>query len=243
MTAGIMAPVLGLRVKDITGEKFGRLTVRRYAGIDDLGNGTWECSCDCGGTKLTTSTKLNTGLVISCGSPKDVGLRNKKHGATIGGVWEPEYAAYLGIKSRAKGKKSALKKGTRGYSGMGCGISPEWDGDNYLTFKADMGPKPSPEHSVDRRDNSKGYSKENCFWGTPQQQASNRRTSVFIEYNGERLTKAEWSKRLGFGLNTITNRQQLGWPLERIMTTPIKKKPYRGKRQGWGWESEMELIA
>ncbi len=200
----------------------------------------WRCACDCGGTKITSTTKLKSGRITSCGSGKDLGFRNRTHGATIGGVLMPEYRIWLGMMSRARQKnRNALK--TNGYSGIGVGVSKEWE--KFENFFRDMGPRPSLDHSLDRIDNTKGYCKENCIWSTSKEQARNRTNTRFLEFNGEKRSFSEWRDRLGYGLNTINNRLQLGWSVEKTLTTPIKKKPYRGKRYGWDWETEVELTA
>lgn len=71
----------------------------------------------------------------------------------------------------------------------------EWR-DNFMIFLADMGPRPSPEHSIDRKENDKGYYKENCRWATWEEQNNNKGDNRWYEFDGERKTLAQWCREL-----------------------------------------------
>jgi hypothetical protein len=103
------------------------------------------------------------------------------------------------------------------YGGRGIGICPEWN--NYASFLADMGEKP-PGLSLDRIDNDGNYSKANCRWATLTEQGRNRRTTHFIEWNGERLCFLDWATRIGISTATLRHRLRSGWSIERSLTTP-----------------------
>lgn len=98
-------------------------------------------------------------------------------------------------------------------------MCPEWK-DSYEAFLADMGRRPSRDHSVERIDNNGNYESRNCKWATAEEQANNTRSSTFVVVNGERITTARLSKRLGMPPNHIAARLNHGWSLERAMSTP-----------------------
>jgi hypothetical protein len=94
---------------------------------------------------------------------------------------------------------------------------------DFLPFLEDMGERPSPDHTLDRIDGSKGYSKENCRWATRKEQTHNRSSNVFLEWSGERLVLSEWARRIGVHKKVIMNRIKKGWNTEQILTTKKRK--------------------
>lgn len=86
-----------------------------------------------------------------------------------------------------------------------------------------MGERPEGT-TLDRLDNSKGYSKENCRWATPIEQGNNKDNNIFIEYLGERLTLAQWSRKLGISQTMLYQRYYKKVPVEEMMTRPSKRK-------------------
>lgn len=154
---------------DISGQKFNRLLVLRQLGK----RGKillWECLCDCGKKTIVAPHPLKTNKVKSCGclrKEQNPTLR-LSHGMARK---TPEYNAWCHIKSRCYNEKTPQFKD---YGGRGITVCERWL-NSFENFYADMGPRPSPEHSIDRKDNSKGYSPENCYWATSEEQNRNRR--------------------------------------------------------------------
>lgn len=109
-----------------------------------------------------------------------------------------EFQAWKAAKRRCENPKDAAYKE---YGGRGISMSPEWSG-SYEQFYADMGPRPA-KHSLDRIDNEKGYSKENCRWATIFVQNRNRRNNVLHEFRGEMVTKAEIARALGINPTNV----------------------------------------
>lgn len=105
------------------------------------------------------------------------------------------------------------------YGGRGITVCDRWR-HSFENFLADLGPRPSPRHSIERRDNEASYSPDNCRWATAAEQANNRRSNTFLVFNGERLTIADWSRRTGIGRSAITWRLGQGWKPERTLTEP-----------------------
>lgn len=113
------------------------------------------------------------------------------------------------------------------YGGRGIKVCERWikSPENFIN---DIGDKPSDEYTLDRKDNDKDYSPENCRWATREEQANNTRSTIFLEYNGQKKTMTEWGRITGFGRRTITTRYDRGWTVEQIIETP-KRKHENGK--------------
>ena len=86
-----------------------------------------------------------------------------------------------------------------------------------------MGPRPTPKHSIERHDNGKGYSKDNCYWATPVEQARNRRNNRYIEYKNLRKTLAAWCEELSLSYSLILKRLNYGWTFEESINRPIQE--------------------
>jgi hypothetical protein len=104
----------------------------------------------------------------------------------------------------------------------GRGVKVEWE--SFDDFYNDMASTHDFSLSLDRIDNNGNYSKENCRWATPKEQANNRRTNRYIEANGLRLTISQWAEHLGIRVNTLNNRlNKWGWDEIKAVTTPPRK--------------------
>lgn len=130
------------------------------------------------------------------------------HGQAFRGLHTGAYKAWRSILVRLKHDP--------GY--VGVQICDEWK--TFQGFYACMGDRPEGA-SVGRKDNSKGYSPENCQWETPRQQANNRRSNRLLELDGQVLTLAQWSGVSGLKQSTISMRiNTYGWDVKRALTTP-----------------------
>lgn len=207
-----------MRKLDLTGQQFGRWTAiergpKRKAQL------TWNCICQCGNTGTVGTAQLTSGHSRSCGCLNRE-LTSKANTRASGIKGRPaNYSVWHGIKNRCLNPKAP---GYRLYGGRGITICPEWCS-SFAAFDADMGPRPSPGHSIDRIDNALGYFKENCRWATPEQQASNKRTNRLETLEGKTMTRAAWARSLGLARETVGNRLKRGWPLARALTTPNTK--------------------
>jgi len=105
------------------------------------------------------------------------------------------------------------------YGGRNITVCGRWK-DSFVNFLADMGPKPSPEHTIDRIDNDGNYEPDNCRWATKMEQSHNSRKARLITYNGETLCLREWARRLGIGHMALSTRLNRGWSLKKALTTP-----------------------
>lgn len=112
------------------------------------------------------------------------------------------------------------------YGGRGITVCERWR--EFSNFYADMGAKP-PGLTLERIDNDKGYSPENCRWATREEQARNRRSNRLITYEGVTATLAETARRVGMGVTTLRGRLDAGWSVEEAITKPSRK--WRTKEQ------------
>lgn len=208
---------------DLTGKKFGRLTVIERA--HNHGRETyWKCQCDCGNFKEINGAKLKSGHTKSCGClvREKAGAntshvsRNVKHGMTDTRL----YRIYHKMNLRCYSK---VNPAYPSYGGRGITICPEWLGEhgfeNFVKWALENGY--ADNLSIDRIDNDKGYSPDNCRWATAKEQANNTRSTVFLTYKGETKSASEWSEITGIRQDTLTMRKRNGWTDEECIETPI----------------------
>lgn len=109
------------------------------------------------------------------------------------------------------------------YGGRGISIDPRWN--CFLTFCADVGPRPTESHTLDRYPDMNGnYEPGNVRWATRREQMSNVRYNVMITHGGETATMTEWSRRVGISPSQMHQRLKK-WTPEKAVTTP-NLKPY-----------------
>lgn len=156
------------RVVDITGLTFGKLTVINRTGSLPNGRAAWLCRCVCGIEKIFDGAGLRHGDAKSCGCRATV----VKHGHTRKRTGQsPEYKAFADAISRCENKNCP---GYRLYGAVGITFDPAWRHD-FEQFLADMGPRPSNKHSLDRKDVLGPYTADNCRWVVASIQCHNKR--------------------------------------------------------------------
>lgn len=106
------------------------------------------------------------------------------------------------------------------YGARGVTVCDRWK--NFAYFFVDMGPRPTPKHTIERRDNTKGYEPDNCYWATQRQQSVNKSNTVFIVVDGERTALWEYAERVNAPLKLLRNRLKIGWSLEDAVATPVR---------------------
>jgi hypothetical protein len=143
-----------------------------------------------------------------------------KHGHSFSGNQSTEYRIWAGIKSRCT---DAASRNYRRYGGRGIVVCDRWR-DSFVNFLADMGPRPSKLHSVERIDNDGNYEPKNCKWATRAEQALNTRRSRLLEINGELKNMAVWAREAGIAPQLIYHRLKFGWtPKDAVFTPPNKR--------------------
>lgn len=197
------------KFRDLTGERFGRLTVLSRA--ENRGKQTyWHTVCECGTEKEICAYNMTKGLTKSCGcyAAELTGAMSKTHGMTD----TPIYNAWMSMKQRCHKKTNSAYKY---YGARGIKVCDAWL-ESFEAFLADMGEMPEGM-SIDRIDVDGDYSPDNCRWATAEEQANNKTNNRFIKANGKTLTAAQWSRKLDINAHKILRRLRDGWTAERAL--------------------------
>lgn len=128
----------------------------------------------------------------------------------------PEYQVWLRMKGRCHTKTD---KRYELYGARGIKVCKAWR-NSFETFYNDMGPRPSDKHLLERKDNNKGYSPDNCTWATYHEQSRNKRNNVNISFRGKTQCVTDWAKETGISKGTIRQRINNGWSVEKALTVP-----------------------
>jgi hypothetical protein len=198
-------PELRVMAEDLTGRRSGRLTAVRL--VQYGARSRWLCRCDCGGTCELVPYYLKTQHIKSCG------CIHERHGM----IRTPEYACWSGLRQRCENPKSLSY---HNYGGRGIKVCPQWK--KFGQFLADMGRRPSPLHSLDRKDVNGDYEPRNCRWATQREQSSNRRNLTLVTFNARTQCLQHWADELGICTATLIYRLRR-WPLERALTEPCNQ--------------------
>jgi hypothetical protein len=225
------------KFKDLSGKKFWRLTLIEI--VKRKPTPIYLCKCDCGSIKKIDHYSIIYGKTKSCGCLKN---ENTAQRSTVHGLLTKEnkitnkraLEIYTSMKARCYNKH---KKNYMNYGGRGIKVCRRWK-HSFEKFFTDMSPIPPPPFSLDRIDNNKGYSKDNCRWATIKEQRRNRRNNKIISYNGKQQCVSAWAEETGVKYTTLMRRFNRGWDHNKILTPvihryrrPIKRYP-RSKRHG-----------
>lgn len=155
------------RTVDISGKRFGRLTVVRLTDERRNHHCVWECICDCGSMAMVSGSSLRSGVTKSCGclSLEVKVARFTKHGME----GTRTYRSWVAMRARCNNPKT---RDYASYGGRGITVCERWE--SFENFLEDMGERP-PGKSLDRINNDLGYLPDNCRWATAKEQANNRR--------------------------------------------------------------------
>lgn len=206
-----------MKLQDLTGHRFGRLTV--LCRMPSQKERTmWQCKCDCGNIVQSEAYNIKTGNTSSCGCLKMEcqTLRLTTHGKRN----SPEYLSWAAMIARTSNPNNI---GYKGYGGRGIRVCERWRG-SFENFMKDMGCKPSSKHSLDRIDNDKDYSPENCRWATRTLQARNRRSNYLITHDGVTKSLAEWAEIKGMNYSLLYSRiVKFNWDTTKAFKTPSRR--------------------
>ncbi|MBQ4495407.1 MAG: hypothetical protein II968_06525 [Selenomonadaceae bacterium] len=193
-------------VKDLTGQRFGRLTVLEYAGMKRR-CAQWKCQCDCGNEIITDGCSLRRGRTKSCGClNKEMFLqRVTKH--NMSDTWI--YKTWGGMKARCENSANGRYYD---YGGRGITVCDEWRDDfqAFFDYVSKLDHFGEEGYTLDRIDNDGNYEPGNVRWATDAEQRGNKRNNVTIEYKGEQMTLSEAAWQSGIGRGALVYRYKKG---------------------------------
>lgn len=202
---------------DLTGQKFGKLTVLceagRYVAPNSKKRVKWKCLCECGNTKIAIGHDLKNGRVKSCGCLKEhhSDMNNPKR--------EKLYRIWHDIKYRCFNVNCRSYKN---YGGRGITMYAPWQ-NSFEAFYEDVSKLPNygeQGYTLDRINNDGNYEPNNVRWADNDTQANNKRNCHLITYNGKTQTISQWAKELNINYATLYARLiVLKWSVEKTLTT------------------------
>ncbi len=213
---------------NLIGEKFGRLTVVERT--DRRPRAWWKCVCECGQETEASSEILHKGDKRSCGCLQvehatQLGHNRRKHAEG----WKPseQFILWKSMKSRCYCKSNTAYKW---YGAKGVTVCDRWlkGKEGLANFIADMWPRPEGT-TLDRKETSGNYSKENCKWSTQAEQSRNTTVNVNLTINGRTMCAKDWAQEAGIHYSTVLGRLSRKWSHEdavygKIDTSCRRKK-------------------
>jgi hypothetical protein len=215
---------MGIEI-DLIGQKFGRLTVESKNQIRSLsGKIRWNCVCNCGNLATVVGNNLKNGDTTSCGcyNKERITETHFIHGMT----GTPEYNSWYSMIRRCTDPNH---ESYNDYGGRGITVCARWL-NSFEAFYEDMGPRSSLNHSLDRKENDKGYYKDNCRWATNLEQNNNLRNNVFYNYRENRYTILQLAMlpeaiKNNVCIDTLTSRiYRSKWSVEDALNIPVRVK-------------------
>lgn len=214
----------GKKPIDITGQRFGRLVVLGIGGKTEYGKLLWKCKCDCGNTTVVTKEHLGV-CTNSCGClKKEVSAeRTRRHGEAKTRLHD------LWCSIRQRCTEGGIERST--YFDRGIKVCDEWQVyENFRDWAMSHGYDPNAKRGVttiDRIDNDKGYSPDNCRFVTQKENARNKRNTLFVTINGETIPLVVAAEKYGKDAELARGRIYRGWEPERALMTPPRKGRYK----------------
>jgi hypothetical protein len=193
----------------------------------------WLCRCACGKELVRRGSQMlyaeRQGKVQSCQSC------GTKQQVTHGLSKTPEYKVWKAMIDRCENPNHAAYAR---YGGRGITVCNRWKS-SFELFMGEMGTRPSPQHSIDRADNDKGYSPENCRWATNIVQNRNKTGTRLLNHKGKSQTVTAWAEELGISHAVIYQRlNTMGWSTEKALSKPLRKD---GNPKGMIYQSAQQF--
>lgn len=186
--------------ENFIGRVFGRLTVTSYIGRQQR-RSVWMCSCVCGNSKSVNSELLIRGYTKSCGCLKREYNHNQKNRLTHGMKHTALYDVWQNMNRRCYDPKD---KSYKDYGARGIEVCKEWR--DAAGFFKDMKESWKPGLTIERVNNNRGYTKDNCIWIPKSRQACNTRNTHWVVYNGVRMCLADAARKSGVSASLLAYR-------------------------------------
>ncbi len=200
------------KIKDISGQKFGRLSAIKYAYTDKRHTAIWQCKCDCGNIVEVRGDALRNGTIRSCGCLQEDRLKEAltKHGQSRSKL----YKVYHSMKGRCYNKNS---REYHNYGARGIAVCNEWlsSYETFYDWAIENGYRENL--TIDRIDVNTGYEPDNCRWVNNKTQQNNKRNNIYLTYNNKTQTLMQWANELNLTYSCIHNRYERGWNIKEIL--------------------------
>jgi hypothetical protein len=201
---------------DLTGNKFGMLTVTKFSHFNKRRVSTWECLCECGNNVIVIGSNMKNGNSKSCGclNIERAIETNTTHGMRRTRI----YSIWIHMKERCRYEKCSVYEY---YGGRGINYCEDWE--KFEGFYRDMKDGYSDRLTLERKDVNGNYCKENCKWATKIEQANNTRTNRIETVDGVADTMANLCRIYNIDRSVVKSRLKLGWSLDSAFMKPVKK--------------------
>lgn len=206
------------KIKDLRGQRFGRLTVIKFVCVENK-NSVWECRCDCGNICNASACHLKNGHTQSCGClhRERTSAARAIHKMTRTRI----YSIWYEMKRRCFNKK---RSNYERYGGRGITVYDEWR-ENFQAFYeyvSKLEHYGEEGYSLDRIDNNGNYEPGNLRWATAKEQGRNRRSNVLVTYRGKQMTLMDAAEQSGVPYTALIQRYNNGWS-EKNLFAPVNQ--------------------
>lgn len=203
--------------KDLTGLRFGRLTVLEFVPTEDRKT-HWKCQCVCGSICDILGDSLHSGKTASCGClQKEIAQKNKiKHNL----IKTKLYSVWKSMHQRCLNHND---KEFKNYGGRGISVHTEWKNDFKKFYDWAMQNEYKEGLSIDRIDVNGNYEPNNCRWVDMKTQCRNKRNNIVVEYQGRKMCLQEAAEKSEINIGTLWSRYSVGDRGERLFR-PVKKQ-------------------
>lgn len=202
---------------DLSGSRVGNFTVLKLDHVDNYRHKFYQCQCDCGTIFVKRDDIIKNAKHQACNNCKrnraDMVVHNKSNTKL--------YRIYYGMKQRCNNQRA---REYHNYGARGITVCDEWE-DNFISFYHwSIANGYEPGLQLDRKDNNGNYEPSNCRWVTPVVNSNNKRTCIYFEHNGKKLSINEWSRELGINKNTLWRYLRVKkYTIEYIIDTYVNK--------------------
>lgn len=207
---------------DMAGKRYGNAVAVCDVGRLSSADRKWRFLCDCGAQFEANGYAVRSGKVVDCPAcaSSRVAAASRIHGQSN----TTEFAIWTGMHTRCY---NSARPEFKGYGARGIVICERWR-TSFENFLADIGPRPTPAHSVERIDNDGIYEPSNCRWATPAEQSRNKRNNVKLTIDGVELTISDWARHFGVKVSTACLRHKQGLRGEALFKTTVQQLTHEG---------------